>query len=101
MYNEATFAWDEDKRIANIAKHGIDFADVREMFAGPMLVSSDTRKEYGEERQIGFGFVHGRLLVVVFTEREPGTIRIISARKANRREKDYFEKAVADQLGEN
>src|SRR5438093_11330090 len=43
MYNEATFAWDEGKRVANIAKHGIDFADVREMFAGPMLVSSDTR----------------------------------------------------------
>ena len=101
MYNEATFVWDEGKRAANIAKHGIDFADVREMFAGPMLVSSDTRKEYGEARQIGFGFVHGRLRVVVFTEREPGVIRIISARKANRREKVYFEETLADQLGKN
>ena len=101
MYDEPTFVWDEGKRAANIAKHGIDFTDVREMLAGPMLVSSDIRKDYGEARQIGFGFVRRRFLVVVFTEREPGAIRIISVRKANRREKDYFEKAVADQLGKN
>lgn len=101
MYNEAAFVWDEDKCAANIAKHGIDFADVREMFAGPVLVSSDTRKEYGEARQIGFGFVRGRLLVVVFTEREHGAIRIISARKANRREKVSFEEPLTDQLGKN
>ena len=58
-------------------------------------------KEYGEARQIGFGFVRGRLLVVVFTESEPRAIRIISARKANRREKVYFEETFADQLGKN
>jgi uncharacterized DUF497 family protein len=39
--------------------------------------------------------------VVVFTEREPGAIRIISARKANRREKVSFEETLADQLGKN
>ena len=97
----ATFEWDEAKRSANIAKHGIDFVDAQEMFAGPMLVSSDTRKEYGEARQIGFGFVRGRLMAAVFTEREPGAIRIISVRKANRREKVYFKETFADQLGKN
>jgi hypothetical protein len=97
----AIFEWDEAKRSANIAKHGIDFMDAQEMFAGPMFVLSDTRKEYGEARQIGFGFVHGRLMAMVFIEREPGIIRIISARKANRREKIYFEETLADQLGKN
>ena len=96
-----TFEWDEAKRSANIAKHGIDFMDAQEMFEGPILVLSDTRKEYGEARQIGFGFVHGRLMAMVFIEREPGVIRIISVRKANRREKIYLEETLADQLGKN
>lgn len=76
------FEWDEAKRkanTANIAKHGIDFLDVQEMFASLMLVATDTRKDYGEPRKIGFGFIHGRLMAVAFTERQPNSIRIISA----------------------
>ena len=38
--------WDESKRDENISKHGIDFADVPEMFEGPMLVRLDTRHDY-------------------------------------------------------
>ena len=98
---EVTFEWDEAKRSANIAKHGIDFVDVPEMFGGPMLVGPDVRKDYGEARQIGFGLIRGRLVAVVFTEREPETIRIISARKANHREKIHFQESLADQLGKN
>jgi len=41
------FEWDEAKRTANIAKHGIDFCDVPEMFTGLMLVGADSRKDYG------------------------------------------------------
>ena len=44
------FEWDETKRAANLAKHGIDFVDALEMFAAPMLVRSDERKDYGEPR---------------------------------------------------
>jgi uncharacterized DUF497 family protein len=95
------FEWDEAKRAANIAKHGIDFLDAPEMFSGPMLVASDIRKEYGESRQIGFGFIHGRLMAVVFTERASGTMRIISIRKANNREKALYQEALADELGKN
>jgi len=98
---ELTFEWDEAKRSANIAKHGVDFVDVPEMFGGPMLVLPDARKEYGEARQIGFGFIRGRLVTVVFTKRNPETIRIISARKANDREKAQFKESLADQLGQN
>jgi len=95
------FEWDEAKRDVNLAKHGIDFVDVPEMFRGLMLVGADERKDYGETRQIGFGFIHGRLMVIAFTERKPGLIRIISARKANRREETYYQEAVADELGKN
>ena len=96
-----TFEWDEAKRSANTAKHGIDFADVPEMFDGLMLVSPDERKNYGEIRLIGFGFIGGRLVKLVFTRRKPEIIRIISARKANDREKAYFKEKVADELGKN
>lgn len=95
------FEWDEAKRKANLAKHGIDFLDVREMFRSLMLVGADERKDYGENRQIGFGFIRGRLMAVAFTERNPDTIRIISARKANKREEKYYQEAVADELGKN
>lgn len=95
------FEWDETKRKANIAKHGIDFPDVSEMFSSLMLVGPDSRKDYGETRKIGFGFIRGRLMVVAFTEREPNSIRIISARKANKREEAYYQEAVADELGKN
>jgi uncharacterized protein len=95
------FEWDEAKRTANIAKHGIDFRDVPEMFTSLMLVGADSRKDYGEARKIGFGFIRGRLIAVALTEREPNLIRIISARKANSREQAHYKKTIADELGKN
>jgi uncharacterized DUF497 family protein len=95
------FEWDEAKCKANIAKHGIDFRDVPEMFTSLMLVGPDNRNDYGKTRKIGFGFIRGRLMAVAFTEREPASIRIISARKANKREKVHYQEAIADELGKN
>ena len=95
------FEWDEAKRKANIAKHGIDFLDVPEMFGSLMLVGTDSRKDYGETRNVGFGFIRGRLIAVAFTERTPNFIRIISARKANKREEAYYQETIADELGKN
>lgn len=94
------FEWDETKQAANIAKHGIDFLDVPRMFSSLMLVGPDVRKDYGETRQIGFGFIRGRLMAVVFTERTQ-VIRIISARKANSREEAQYQEAIADELDKN
>jgi uncharacterized DUF497 family protein len=90
------FEWDEAKRASNLAKHGIDFVDAMEMFAAPMFVKSDERKDYGEPRWQGLGIVQGRLMVVAYTKREPNTVRIISLRKANRREKDFYQDAIKD-----
>jgi hypothetical protein len=102
MYTPSVqFEWDEAKRRTNLAKHGIDFLDVQEMFSSPMLIGPDIRKDYGETRKVGFGFIRGRLMAVAFTERKPHTIRIISARKANTREETYYQEAIADELGKN
>lgn len=67
----------------------------------PVMTRRNPRKEYGETRKIGFGFIRGRLMVPAFTERKPGAIRIISARKANRREETHYQEAVEDELGKN
>jgi len=90
--------WDEEKRLSNLAEHGVDFVDAREMSAAPMLVGPDFRKEYGALRLIGYGHIRGRCMTIAFTRRGEA-IRVISLRKANGREQERFEKEIGDRLG--
>lgn len=85
------FEWDETKNQGNIEKHYADFNDAMVMFANDLLVIPDMRFDYNEPRFIGFGYVNDRLMNVVYTERLPDIIRIISFRKANSREKRIYE----------
>ncbi|WP_129633890.1 BrnT family toxin [Candidatus Oscillochloris fontis] len=87
------FEWDDEKNEINIRKHGIDFADIPVMFQSPMLVDLDDRTEYGEERWIGIGPFHMIIAVVIYTERGDNRIRIISARKATKYERQRYEHA--------
>jgi uncharacterized protein len=84
-------AYDPAKRASNLKKHGLDFEDAAEVFAGPTLDETDDRYDYGEERIRTFGFLGVTLVSVVWTPRR-GTRRIISMRKANAREKARFTK---------
>ena len=93
------FEWDEAKNRANLRRHRVDFADVPQVFDGPMYIALDEREEYGEERWIGIGFLKQAIVVVVFTERPDDTIRIISARKAQKHEREKFKKEIGDRLG--
>jgi uncharacterized protein len=98
------FEWDEAKRLVNIKKHGIDFADLPPMFDGSVYTVEDTRVNYGEDRYITFGFLNVRVLVVAHTDRydvnlvnsddDGWIIRIISARKATKNEKAKFIKEI-------
>lgn len=90
------FEWDEAKRAENIAKHRIDFADIPQMFESLMLCEIDRRTDYGEDRWLGIGFLRNSVAVVVWTERQSSIIRIISARKANRYERQRFEQYLSD-----
>jgi uncharacterized DUF497 family protein len=92
------FEWDENKNRVNIRKHGFDFADVEDLFMGILLARPDVREDYEETRWTGIGMIRGRTAVVVFAERGPDTIRIISLRKANRYEREQFAKALQDGL---
>lgn len=93
--------WDEAKNRANIRKHGLDFADAEEVFRGVLLAESDTREDYGEKRWVGLGQIGGRIVKIVFSERDPETIRIISLRKATRHERKEYEKAIQNGLETN
>jgi uncharacterized DUF497 family protein len=84
------FEWDENKRLANLKKHGIDFADVPSIFENDIVTVIDDRYDYGETRYQTLGLLKSLVIMVVHTESET-VIRIISARKANKREeKTYF-----------
>ena len=59
-----------------------------------MLTALDTRQECGEERWIGIGILRNIVVVVIFTEINNNTIRIISPRKATKNERKMFKKAI-------
>jgi len=94
------FEWDESKNKTNIAKRDLDFADAWQIFDAPMLVRIDNRKDYGEKRFVGIGFLKNLVVVIVFTEPDEQTIRVISLRKALKYEREEFEKYITNKLGE-
>ena len=78
------YRWHEAKRTANLAKHGVDFADAIGALEDPAALTLEDGDAQGEPRYVtlGMGFTN-RVLLVVWTERLPDSIRIISARRAS------------------
>ena len=87
------FTWTETKRRINLAKHGLDFADAKKVFAGPMVLFEDQRSEYSEQRMIGVG-LPGELVVLIVHVESDAVIHVISMRKADNHETNlYFQSA--------
>ncbi len=85
------YEWDENKNAGNYLKHSIVFEEAERFEWDTAVVKSDDRKNYGEKRQVAIGYIGLRLYVMVFVLRGEN-IRVISLRKANRREvKRYAE----------
>ncbi len=91
------FEWDEDKNQSNITKHGIDFQQAKRVFEDPnVLTYEDTRFNYKKIREISVGQLllttQQKIIiaVVVHTDRD-GKVRLISARKASKRERKIYE----------
>jgi hypothetical protein len=88
------FEWDEAKSEVCFIERGFDFGYALRAFLDPnRLVRVDTRWDYGEDRYQLVGSIDGRVFFVAYTLRG-STIRIISARKANRREVHDYENAT-------
>jgi uncharacterized DUF497 family protein len=91
-----TFEWDANKAGSNLAKHGVHFEEAATVFGDPLSVTIfDPAHSQAEDRFIILGRSHlDKLLVVVHTERGDN-IRIISARRASRRERKQYEEAIS------
>jgi uncharacterized DUF497 family protein len=87
------FEWDVAKARTNLAKHNVAFEESCMVFADVnSLTIDDPQHSQSEKRSITLGLAStSRLLVVVLTERN-GKIRIISARRASKKEKEQYEK---------
>ena len=87
------FQWDPDKDAANESKHSITFLQAAQIFRGPTLKVEDTRRDYGEQRFIALGSFDAQVFRVVYTQRD-GDIRIISAWRAGRHDREIYEGAL-------
>jgi len=85
------YVWDEAKRAANLAVHGVDFAAAMRFDWETAEATPDTRRDYGEARFIAVGRIGIRLHVLIYMPRG-GLVRTISLRKANDRETMRYEK---------
>jgi len=90
---ERTFTWDDDKQEINIKKHGIDFLEAATVFDDEnALITHDPDHSQDEDRFVILGFSKRvRLLIVCHCYRtDDEVVRIISARKANRKERKVY-----------
>jgi uncharacterized DUF497 family protein len=81
--------WDENKRKSNLAKHGLDFADMAQFDVDHALFGEDTRFAYPERRFVAIGLLHASLVQAVYAK--AGDVwRIISLRPASRKERKLW-----------
>lgn len=90
------YEWDAGKDRVNQAQHGVSFATAARVFEDPRHLSIQDRHEEGEERWQTLGLVGGTVILLVAhtyreDEQDEEVIRIISARKATRRERQRYE----------
>ena len=84
--------WDEAKNVANQRKHGLSFEEVRQLFDSDVDYIEVFDRDHSdfEDRFIAIGPITRGLILVVYTEIEDDTTRIISARSATRREQALY-----------
>lgn len=86
----ANFTWDPRKARINRRKHGVTFEEAAQVFSDPLALSKPDDGDYGEERWITMGQTEAAILIVAHTEEVNDGIRIISARKATKREQRFY-----------
>ncbi len=88
------YEYDDDKSERTFRDRRIDFDFAARVFDGDFIEYEDRRKDYGEKRLVVIGPIEGRLFAVVYTWRN-GRRRIISARRASRRERRAYHLTIA------
>jgi uncharacterized DUF497 family protein len=91
---ELQFEWDEAKAAGNLLKHGVSFLTGAAIFDNEALEGIDDREDDGEVRFIGLGRVEFEVYRVVYTWRAENLVRIISAQKAGKHEREIYCRAT-------
>ena len=85
--------WDPVKASSNVLRHGVSFAEAATVLTDDFTLTREDPDSIDEQRFVSLGMSSaGSLLVVVFAHREPDVYRIISAWKANKRQRTQYEK---------
>lgn len=87
------FEWDEKKRQINLKKHGIDFAEIWQVFENEIVTDVDSKFDYGETRYLTLGLFGGMVVAVSHTE-DDDIIRFISVRRAEKYEEQIYFNAI-------
>ncbi len=83
------FTWNERKAKDNLSIHRVAFSEIERFEFGTAIVETDERFEYGETREVALGFIGVVLHVAIYTVRGD-VLRLISLRKANRKENFHY-----------
>ena len=97
------FEWDDAKAAANRRKHGVSFEEAKSVLEHPLAITvADLRHSGDEDREKTVGpSDRGRILVVIHTRPTRKVIRIISARRASRREIADYAEEISERLAED
>ena len=87
--HDIEFTWSDAKRTSNLFVHGLDFFDAVDVFEGVTFTFEDNRFCYDERRYITLGLLDDIPVCIAHTEHNH-EIRIISFRKATRREAEIY-----------
>jgi hypothetical protein len=83
--------WDSEKAASNLKKHGVSFEEAATSLLDPAALAQEDAEAKGEPRWVLIGpSARARLLAVVYTLRRDDRIRLISARRATRKEAAYY-----------
>jgi len=86
--------FDPNKDATNITKHGVSLAVAKEFEYDTAIRVEDIRKDYGEQRIVAYGYLGTRLHVLCYKPVSRLHIRVISLRKANKRERMFYDKTL-------
>lgn len=87
--------WDPAKATANLRAHEVTFSEAATVLEDEFALTREDLDAVGEQRLVTLGMSSfGNLLVVVYTYRKPNSVRLISAWKANKRQREHYEKGL-------
>lgn len=94
------YEWDPKKAAANFHKHKVSFAEAASVFLDPLARTfSDPDHSDEEDREITIGFSSKRRVLFVSHCERGDRIRIVSARRATRKERSQYEQRIGEEAG--